>query len=220
MADKAINTKGQRLYSVDNFVFQDRFRDDVEGILIPEGIVMMRAEKMMREIALDVHNDNPVVVPLMEGADDFYHKLFSNRHYTFPRTDLRLTVKSYEGTESTENIMFPNPNELDKLLETLKGNSRPMIIIEDIVDSGRTIGGLRKRLVKEGIDETRIKLAALISKPSRRLPDFNEMWIDYLGFVIDDYFIVGCGLDFDGRYRELPDICVLRPHVYEEIKRK
>lgn len=85
-----------------------------------------------------------------------------------------------------------------------------IIIIEDIIDSGRTLSYLKKYL--DGKNARSVKCATLLDKPSRREVDFDA---DYTGAVIEDHFVVGYGLDFDEKYRELPYIGILKPSVYQ-----
>jgi hypoxanthine phosphoribosyltransferase len=85
-----------------------------------------------------------------------------------------------------------------------------IIVIEDIIDSGRTLSYLKKYLEVKGANS--VRCATLLDKPSRREVDFVP---DYVGAVIEDHFVVGYGLDFDERYRELPYIGILKPRVYQ-----
>ena len=158
---------------------------------------------------------NPLVVPLLDGAAKFYGDLFTNRHYAFEIETEFLKVKSYEGTESTGRVEFPDPAQIERIMEKLRGNDRGILLVEDIVDTGRSVSLLREHLIREGVDADRIALVALLNKPDRRLPEFEELWIDFLGFVIPDLFVVGYGLDFNKGYRNLGDLCVLKPEVYE-----
>ena len=156
-----------------------------------------------------------MVVPLMDGANGFYYSLFHHREYNFSRRRVDLVVKSYEGTSSSGDIRFPNPHQWEQLLEEANsGSERPILLVEDIVDTARTLTHLITALEKEGIPRDRIKIASLLSKPSRRLETTKDFFIDYLGFIIPDFFVVGYGLDFNELYRELPDICVLKEEVY------
>jgi hypoxanthine phosphoribosyltransferase len=110
----------------------------------------------------------------------------------------RVRVKSYEGTESS------GTHKMEKELDG-DVNGRRVIIVEDIVDSGRTIDFLTKYLINER-GASGVGVASLFSKPSRREIDVD---IDYLGMEIEDKFIIGFGLDYNGKYRELDYVGIL-----------
>ena len=102
--------------------------------------------------------------------------------------------KDYEGTESTNKI---------KLNKDISGNieGRDVIIVEDIIDTGRTLSYLTEYLKSKNVKS--LKIATMLSKPSRRVIDIN---VDYIGFEIDDIFVIGYGLDYDQKFRNLPYI--------------
>ena len=88
--------------------------------------------------------------------------------------------------------------------------NRHVILVEDIVDSGRTIAYIKNDMLKKGVKS--LKVCALLDKPDRRVTDVQA---DYCGFVIPDEFVVGYGLDFDQKYRNFPHIGVLKNEMYE-----
>ena len=90
-------------------------------------------------------------------------------------------------------------------------NGKDVLIIEDIVDSGMTLSFLRENLLSRGAAS--LHIATLLDKPERRRVPLK---VDYFGFTIPDEFVVGYGLDYDERYRNLPDIGVLKPEVYQK----
>ena len=105
-----------------------------------------------------------------------------------------IEISSYEGTESTNKI------KINKDI-TGKIEGKDVIIIEDIIDTGRTLSYLVEYLKKQKIQS--LKIATLLSKPSRRV---IELDVDYIGFKIDDVFVIGYGLDYNQKYRNLPYI--------------
>jgi hypoxanthine phosphoribosyltransferase len=116
-----------------------------------------------------------------------------------------MSVSSYgSGTSSTGEVNI----RLD-LSEEIEG--RDVILIEDILDSGNTLSRLLPTLQARG--PASLKLCCLLDKPSRRE---REVPIDYLGFTIPDAFVVGYGLDYDQKYRNLPYIGILKPSVYSK----
>ena len=114
-----------------------------------------------------------------------------------------MSVSSYgAGTTSSGEVRIVK--DLNTPLE-----GKDVIIVEDIIDSGSTLHYLKNMLAQR--NPASIKVCALLDKPSRRKVDFKG---DYIGFEIEDKFVVGCGLDYAERYRNLKDVCVLKPEVY------
>ena len=117
-----------------------------------------------------------------------------------------MKVSSYKnGTQSTLalNVLLDlNRDDLKNL---------DILIVEDIVDTGNTLSHLKNMLAQRGAGS--VKICTLLDKPSRRLVDLKP---DYSGFVVPDYFVVGFGLDYAERYRNLPYIGILKPEVYEK----
>ncbi len=117
-----------------------------------------------------------------------------------------MAISSYGASTSTSGIV-----RILKDLETdIEG--KHVIIVEDIVDSGLTLNYLTKLLSSRC--PACIKVCVLLDKPERR---DVEVKIDYEGFRIPNEFVVGYGLDFDGKYRNLPDICILSPRIYKDL---
>jgi len=212
---KAEDLRENKFLNPGNYEIPEVFRSDIKGILILEGHIRRRIQRMASDLHDKFKDTNPLVVPLLDGAAKFYGDLFTDRRYAFPISIGFLKVKSYEGTESSGRVEFPDPAQINRIMEKLEGNNRPVLLVEDIVNTGRSVSLLRKHLIEKGIKADRIFLVALLNKPNRRLSEFKDLWIDFLGFVIPDNFVVGYGLDFDGKFRNLGDICVLKPEVYE-----
>ena len=105
-----------------------------------------------------------------------------------------MDVSSYEGTESTGKIKINKD-----IRDTIEG--KDVIIVEDIIDTGRTLTYVKEYLAQKNPNS--IKIATMLSKPSRRV---LELKVDYIGFAIDDKFVVGYGLDYNEQYRNLPYI--------------
>ena len=120
------------------------------------------------------------------------------KRVTLPVSIDFMSVSSYGGTESTGVIKI-----VQDLTESVKG--RQVLIVEDIVDSGRTLSHLAEMLNGRGAKD--VKICTLLDKPDRRVVDVK---IDYVGFTIPDEFVVGYGLDYDQKYRTLPYIGVVK----------
>jgi hypoxanthine phosphoribosyltransferase len=112
-----------------------------------------------------------------------------------------IKLESYSGKESTGLVKIKK--DLESSIE-----DKEIIIVEDIVDTGGTMNFLINYL-KNQKKARSIKLASLVSKPDRRLPEYRNIKIDYLGFEVPDKFIVGCGMDYDGKFRELNYIGII-----------
>lgn len=180
-----------------------QWRKEVERILITEEQIEKRIKSLAREIEHDFRGREMVVISLLNGTVMFLADLM--RHLNLPlRLDF-IGVSSYGlGTDSGE-IVFTKELRLD-----VRG--RDVLLIDDILDTGRTLRHVlpRLRLLKP----RRIKVCVLLDKPSRRV---EKIRADYAGFEIPDYFVVGYGLDFAERYRNLPFVGVLHPHVYKQV---
>ena len=166
-----------------------RWRKEVERMLITEGQIARRIFVMAREIERDFRGREMVVVSLLNGTVMFLADLM--RHLSLPlRLDF-MGVSSYgAGTESGE-LVFTKELRLD-----MRG--RDVLLIDDILDTGRTLSRVLPKL--HALKPRRIKICVLLDKPSRRIENVKA---NYVGFEIPDYFVVGYGLDFAERYRNL-----------------
>jgi hypoxanthine phosphoribosyltransferase len=179
-----------------------RWRREVERVLITEEQIARRIKILAREIERDFRGRETVVVSLLNGTVMFLADLM--RHLNLPlRLDF-IGVSSYGvGTESGD-LVFTKELRLD-----VRG--RDVLLVDDILDTGKTISRVLLKL--RPLRPRRIKVCVLLDKPSRRLEDATA---DYVGFEVPDYFVVGYGLDFAERYRNLPFVGVLHPHVYKQ----
>jgi hypoxanthine phosphoribosyltransferase len=182
-------------------VIPARWLKDVERILITEDHIARRIREMSREIQRDFAGREMLVVSVLSGTVMFLADLI--RHLNLPlRLDF-IGVSSYGlGTESG-NLVFTKELRLN-----VRG--RDVLLVDDILDTGKTMTRVLGKL--EVLEPRRIKTCVLLNKASRRVEDVDA---DYVGFEIPDYFVVGYGLDFAERYRNLPFVGVLHRHVYE-----
>lgn len=178
-----------------------RWLKEVERILITEDQIARRIREMSLEIQSDFAGREMVVVSLLSGTVMFLADLI--RHLSLPlRLDF-IGVSSYGlGTESGE-LVFTKELRLD-----VRG--RDVLLVDDILDTGRTMSRVLGKL--EALKPRRIKTCVLLNKAARRV---EQVEADYVGFEIPDYFVVGYGLDFAERYRNLPFVGILHPHVYK-----
>jgi len=169
-------------------------------ILLTRAEIEARVDKLAARIRRDYLGKNPVLICVLKGSFMFMADLI--RCLNFPLEVEFVQLSSYgRGRESSGKIKVVQP-----LHSLIKG--RDVLVIEDIVDTGITISYLLGYLRRK--KPASLKLCALTDKPSRRQVPVT---IDYLGFTVPDKFIVGYGLDWDEKFRYLPDICVLEDQV-------
>jgi hypoxanthine phosphoribosyltransferase len=183
-----------------------RWRKAVECILITEDEIARRIREMSRAIARDFRGRDMVVVSLLNGTVLFLSDLIRNLSLPL-RLDF-IGVSSYgAGTESGE-LVFTKELHLD-----VRG--RDVLLVDDILDTGKTLYRVRSKL--RGLKPRRIRTCVLLNKAARRVEPVEA---DYVGFEIPDLFVVGYGLDFAERYRNLPFVGVLHPHIYKGAPQK
>ena len=178
-------------------------QNDVAKILISEDEIQTRTAELARQISVDMAGTNPFLVAVLKGAFVFLADLC--RYLTLPHEVHFMAISSYGGraTESSGVVRI-----LMDLVTSPEG--RDVLVIEDIIDSGRTLNYILRNLQTR--NPASVRVCSLLSKPSRREIDIP---VDYVGFEIPDEFVIGYGLDFDEHYRNLPFIGVLKPELYE-----
>ena len=183
-----------------------RWRSEVERVLITQPQLARRIKQMAREIEQDFAGRETVVVALLSGTIMFLADLM--RHLNLPlRLDF-MGVSSYgAGTESGELVIT---KEL-----RLDVRGRDVLLVDDILDTGKTLS--RVVPILRALKPRRIKTCVLLNKAARRV---EKIKADYVGFEIPDYFVIGYGLDYAERYRQLPFVGVLHPHIYQEPPQK
>ena len=172
---------------------------------MPTFDVLLGSDRILRRIgdlatAIRVRHRDPsrlCIVAVMDGARVFSRHLVPQIGPALCVHEIR--AKSYLGTSSTGRVTLSGGDSFE-----VRG--RTVLLVEDIVDTGRTIERLREHMTAAGADA--VEVVTLLSKPSRREV---EVAVDWVGFEIDDHFVIGFGLDVDGRYRELPEIVVYDP---------
>lgn len=181
-----------------------RWRPEVERILITDQMLATRIATLGREIERDFRGRELVVVALLNGTVMFIGDLI--RHLSQPlRLDF-MGVSSYgQGTESGD-LVFTKELRLD-----VRG--RDVLLVDDILDTGRTLA--RVTGIVRALKPRRLKICVLLDKPSRRVEKVKP---DYVGFAIPDVFVVGYGLDYAEKFRNLPFVGVLKPEMYRTVK--
>lgn len=174
---------------------------DVESVLLSPEQIAARVAQMGAQISKDYEGKDPVFISVLVGAVMFTADLL--RHITIPCSLDFMAISSYGKTSRSSGVVRVM-KDLDEPIE-----SRHVIIIEDIIDTGLTLNYLLDNIRNRNVAS--VKVAALLDKPSRRLTDVH---VDYIGFEVPDEFVIGYGLDFAQRYRNFPFVGVLRPEVY------
>lgn len=165
-------------------------------VLISEAKIEKRLDEIAKDIMKEYKDEDIVFVGVLKGAATFMVEL-AKRIKNSVEFEF-IQVKSYEGEESTGKI---------EMVQDLTGKieGKNVIIVEDIIDTGRTLEYLKEHLME--FNPKSLKICALLSKPSRRVIDLD---VDYIGFSIPDEFVIGYGLDYNQRYRNLPYIGVIK----------
>ena len=178
--------------------------NDLERILVTREEIERKVRELGQIITKDYAGRNPVFVCILKGACVFFTDLI--RETPLPLTTDFMAISSYGSATKTSGVV--------RILKDLDNDilGKDVIVVEDIVDSGITLSYLTKILVQRGAKSLRI--AALLDKPARR--KVRDLKVDYRCFDIPDAFVVGYGLDYDQTYRNLPDIGVLSPRIYEK----
>lgn len=171
-------------------------QEDIEQILIPPARLRARVRALGRRIARDYAGSDLHLVTILRGGLFFLTDLA--RAIDLPLSLDCLGISSYAGQgQGTVRIT----KDLDDSIR-----DRNVLIVEDIIDTGLTLGYIRRNLLVR--EPASLRLCTLLDRPYRRIV---EMRVDYVGFEIPDTFVVGYGLDWRGRYRNLPYIATLKP---------
>jgi hypoxanthine phosphoribosyltransferase len=177
---------------------------DVEEVLIPSSGIQGKVREMGELITGDYRGERPLLVGILRGAVVVLGDLM--RHIDLPCEIDFMDISSYGTGTSSSGVV--------RILKDLEEDitDRHVLIVEDIIDTGLTLSYIRRSLLAR--KPASLEICALLSKPSRRRV---ELEVKYLGFEVPDEFVVGYGLDFAGAYRNLPDICILKPEVFAKV---
>src|SRR5918994_651385 len=173
----------------------------VKEVLITSREIEEKVREIGERITDDYRGERLLLVGILRGAVVFLSDLM--RHLQLPCEIDFMEVSSYGADTTSSGVV----RILKDLEEDIMG--RHVLIVEDIIDTGLTLSYLRRSLLAR--KPASLEVCALLSKPSRRRTDLE---VRYLGFEVPDEFVVGYGLDYAGVYRNLPDICILKPEVF------
>ena len=175
---------------------------DVKKILISEEEISKRCVELGQKITEDYKDkEAPVLVTVLKGSFVFFAELC--KRIDLPVNLEFMCVSSYANSETTGNVKV-----IMDVREDIKGKN--VLIVEDIVDTGITLKKVKKLMADRGAKD--IKVVTMLDKPSRRQVDLKA---DYIGFEIPDEFVIGYGLDFNEKYRNLPYVGVLKEELYK-----
>ena len=175
---------------------------DIQEILLSEEQIKTRIQELGVELLRDYAGKKPVFICILKGAVIFYADMIRafNDHCEMEF----MQISSYQGTQSTGSVMIRQDVRQD-----LKG--RHVVILEDILDSGRSLQYTKQHLLNKGAAS--VKICTLLDKPEGRAKGI-DITADYTGFTIPNAFVVGYGLDYNELYRNLPYVGILKPEVY------
>lgn len=177
--------------------------EDIAQVLLTEEQIAARVKELGAQISRDYADKDLMLICILKGANLFLADLA--RQITIPLSYDFVAVSSY-GADTKSSGVVRILKDLDESVE-----SKHVLVIEDIVDTGLT---LRLSYLLENLRSRRaasVKVCTLLDKPSRRRVDVP---VDYYGFKVEDQFVVGYGMDYQGKYRSLPYIGLLKPEIY------
>lgn len=177
--------------------------NDILKVLITEEQIAAKVKELGSRISEEYKGKNLMLVGVLKGSAVFMADLM--RAITIPVSIDFMAVASYGSGTKTSGVV----NIIKDLNMSIDG--REVLVVEDILDSGMTLSYLKEHLLAKGAHS--IRIATLLDKPERRKVDITP---DYKGFAVPDEFVVGYGLDYDEKYRNLPYVGILKPCVYEK----
>ena len=176
---------------------------DIQQILISEEQIKQRIAELGKLLTAEYADKNPVVVGVLKGVAIFYADMI--RAIKAPCQMDFMWISSYQGTSSSRMLVRQD------VTADIKG--RHVLILEDIFDTGNSLDFTYRHLLSK--EPASIKICTLLDKPERRKPGIT-LQADYVGYTIPNAFVVGYGLDYNEKYRNLPYVGILKPEVYEK----
>lgn len=176
---------------------------DILKVLLSEEMISAKVQELGKQISEDYRGKNLLMVSVLKGSVVFMADLM--RAITVPCEIDFMSVSSYgSGTKTSGVVRIMKDLDIDLA-------NQDLLIVEDILDSGMTLSYIKQMLLDR--HPSSIRICTLLDKPERRQAD---LFADYKGFEVPDEFVVGYGLDYAEKYRNLPYIGVLKPKVYEK----
>ncbi|KNC76414.1 hypoxanthine-guanine phosphoribosyltransferase [Sphaeroforma arctica JP610] len=202
----------ENTYPLDQFAVPQHYKDDLNSVMIPNGLILNRLEKLAQDIVEDIHAPLVVLCVLKGGHQvfsdlvNFIKQLNTRAGRSLPLSLEFIRMKSYHNDQSSGKVEIIGMN-----MSNLKG--KHVLVVEDIVDTGRSLVKLCNTLNEQG-PETLRTFSLLL----KRTPHSNGFQPDYVGFEIPDEFVVGYCLDYNEYFRDLDHICIISPVGREKYK--
>lgn len=178
-------------------------RNDIEEVLFSEEVLIKRIKELGKNISEDYEGKDLLVVGILKGSVIFAAELIKN--ISIPCEIDFMAVSSYGNSTETSGVVRIL-KDLDQHIE-----GKEILIVEDIVDTGVTLTYLLEYL--KARKARSVEIVSLLNKPARRKAELD---VKYIGFEVPDGFIVGYGIDYAEKYRNLPFIGILKKEVYEK----
>ena len=176
---------------------------DIQTVLLSEAQIQAKIDELGEILTKEYEGKNPIVVGVLKGVAIFYADMI--RKIKVPCQMDFMWISSYQGVESKQMLVRQD------VTANIKG--RHVLILEDIFDTGNSLNFTVNHLRAK--EPASLKICTLLDKPERRNPAV-KLQADYVGFTIPDAFVVGYGLDFNEKYRNLPYVGILKPEAYEK----
>ncbi len=179
-------------------------KNDIQQILVTEDQIKEKVGELASQLKAEYGDKNPLFVGVLKGVVPFFADMM--RAFDDPCEIDFMWISSYQGTNSSGSMLVRKD-----VTQDIKG--RHVVILEDIYDTGRSLDFTYKHLLAK--EPASLKICTFLDKPERRVPGI-ELKPEYVGFEIPNAFVVGYGLDYNEKYRNLPYIGILKPEVYEK----
>jgi len=203
------------LYPLRSFCVPKHYEEDLEGVLIPYGLIQDRIERLARDIFNEFGHEPMTALCVLKGGYKFFSDLMDkinllncNSQRSLPVTVDFIRLKSYENDQSTGQIQILGGDNLERL------RGRNVLIVEDIIDTGRTMKKLLSTLAQYEPKTTRV--ATLLVKKRKDNNGVPVAEPEYVGFTVPDKFVVGYALDYNEYFRDLHHICVINEKGIEK----
>ena len=177
-------------------------RNDIEKVLISEEELQAKIVELGNQLTIDYKDKFPLAIGVLKGAMPFMADLLK-------RVDAHLEMDFMDVSSYGNSTVSSGEVKIVKDLNT-SVEGRDILIVEDIIDSGLTLSYLKELFIYRKANS--VKIVTLLNKPSGRKVDIEA---DYIGFDVPDAFVVGYGLDYMEKYRNLPYVGVLKPEIYQ-----
>ena len=179
-------------------------KNDIKYVLVTEEQIKSRVAELAGQLMEEYADKNPLFIGVLKGVVPFFADMI--RAFEAPCEIDFMWISSYQGTNSTGNMLVRKD-----VTQDIRG--RHVVILEDIFDTGNSLDFTYKHLMAK--EPASLKICTFLDKPERRRPGVSVK-ADYTGYVIPNEFVVGYGLDFNEKYRNLPFVGVLKPEAYEK----